>query len=431
MASYYTDPITYIAFDLRSGAYLGRIPLNGVQFSSQLLVTGGTGTLSGTVDIGSAAVQALNPLALTQPGRTMLCVDYLGAIVWAGIVWPRGYKFDGATRVLNINATELWSYFNSRVQATDYSSPPYSGLTGTGAKMAIWDATNTDADGIYDPMLIAWQVLSDALTQVTDGNILGGLGIAANSYTSTTSYLASGTATPSTDYDAVSYPLTSVQTVNTIISMLAQNGYGIGFDYAVDVAYSAGPGSVPVGTVNLSYPRRGRIFADNNLVLNCGSALDYDVPEDASQSANTVYEQGISGSLIVSQNVAPLDYGYPVLEQIKSRANVQSPSIISLLTGIGASDLYTLSFPVATPSVTMDLFKSSIPLGSFIVGDNCMMRVPKTDGNGNVFDPRFPDGLYSEWRIVGYNATVADAGQSKLTFNLALPPAPSISGPYV
>lgn len=422
--------LTYVAFDLVTGQYLGRLPLNGVTFGSQLLQPG---SLSGTLDIASPAVQALGPLQLTAPARTMLAVDYLGALIWAGIIWPRTYKFDNVSRQLQVTATELWSYFNQRMQATDYSAPPYSGLSGDSTEMAIWDASNTSVPdggpGTYDPVLITWQMISDALTQVRYGNLLGGMSIAANGYTAPADYLASGTNTAQTNYLSVNYPYSSIQQLSSIISMIAGNGLYVGFDYAVDVAYSNGPGSAPVGTVNLSYPRRGRTYQNNGLVLNCGQAISCEPPEDGSQAANTVYEQGSSGALNVSQNITPLQGGYPLLEQLKSRSNIQSANVLEVLASLGLADLAVASYPVATPSATFDLFASPVPLGEFIVGDDVRWIVPASDGHGGVFDPRFPNGLDEEWRITGYSAQVADSGQSKITFTLALPPTISLGGP--
>jgi hypothetical protein len=419
---------TYLLYDLYTGKYLGRLPLAGVTFGSQLLTPG---TASGTIDIASTAIQNLGPLSITSPARTVLAIDYNGALIWGGIIWPRNYDFDNVTRKLTITATELWSYLQMRKQATDYSAPPYSGITGPVTKMAIWNASSTDALGVYDPLLIAWQVISDALTQVTHGNILGGLGIAANGYTTASGYFTSGTQTPQANYLSQNYPLASLQDVHNITNVLASNGINTGFDYAVDIAYSGGPGSVPVGTVNLSYPRRGRTYASNNLVLNAGQAIKYSPPEDGTQTANTMYEQGFSGSLVVSQNVAALNAGYPVLEGSASRSNIQSANILNVLKQLGVSDLAIRSFPVVTPSVTMDLFAGSVPLGSFITGDNVRLVIPATDGTGSTFDPRFPNGLDIELRIIGYSATVADQGQSTITFNLAAPPVLTATAPII
>jgi hypothetical protein len=424
----FDSPLTYVAYDLVTGAYLGRLPLTSVSFGSQLLQPG---SLTGTIDIADPAIQNLGPLDLTAPARTCLCVDYLGALVWAGIVWPRSYKFDSATRKLVVTANEIWSYFSSRVQATDYSAPPFSGITGPSTEMAIWDASSafSDANNVWDPMLIAWQILSDAMTQVPFGNILGGMGIAANSFTSPASYLASGTGTPQANYLSINYPYSSLQQVATMIGQLAGNGLGVGFDYAVDVAYSGGSGSFPVATVNLSFPRRGRTYAQNQLVLNCGQAISYEVPEDGTQAGNTIYEQGQSGSLNVSQNIQPLQGGYPILEQIKSRANITSANMLNILAVQGVADLFQFSFPVATPTVTTDLFSGPIPLGQFIIGDDCRWLIPAVSGIGNIFDPRFPNGLDEEWRIIGWQATVADSGASTLVFTLSLPPALTVTGP--
>lgn len=417
-----TNLFTYCFYDLSTGSYLGRLPLSQVTFGSQLL---NPGTFSGVIDIASQAVQNYGPLDLTQPARTALMVDYDGAFVWGGIVWGRTYKFDGTNRQLQINATELWSYFTSRVQATDYSAPPNSGITGPSVAMPIWDANSNNST--WDPVLIAWQILSDAMFLVPSGNILGGMGIAANGYTDVADYLASGTGASLTDYLSENYPYSSLQQVATVDKQLAVNGLTVGFDYAVDVAGSAG--SLPTATVNLSYPRRGRLYAQNNLVLNSQQALAYTVPEDGTQVGNTMYEQGMSGSLVVAQNAAPLASGYPILEQIKSRSNITSANVIEVLSALGASDLAQASYPVATPVVTTDLLNGPVPLGQFIVGDDVRWLIPATDGVGNVFDPRFPSGLDEEWRITGYQATVNDEGQSTIDFTLSVPPSLNVFGP--
>lgn len=426
----FDSPLTYVSYDLLTGAYLGRIPLTGVSFGSQLL---NPGSFTGTIDLGDPAIQALGPLDLTAPARTCICVDYMGALVWGGVIWPRDYRFESATRKLTVTATELWSYPGSmRVQATDYSAPPFSGITGPSVEMAIWDASSSfsDTTNVWDPVLIAWQILSDLLTQVSQGNILGGVSIAANSYTSPSAYLASGTNTPQGNYLSINYPYASLQQAGTMINQLASNGYGTGFDYAIDIAYSGGTGSPPVATLNLSYPRRGRTYAQNQLVLNCGQAISYDVPEDGTQVGNVVYEQGSSGSLNVSVNAQALGGGYPVLEEIKSRSNITSANMLNVLAQLGVADLAIGSYPVATPTVTTDLFSGPIPLGQFVVGDDCRWLIPATDGLGNVYDPRFPNGYdISTWRIIGYQAAVNDSGQSTLVLTLSLSPGFAIEGP--
>lgn len=426
--SVWTDqnPFTYCAYDLLSGQFLGTLPLSQVSFGSQLLQPG---TFSGTIDIASQAVQNLGVFDLIQPGKTALLVDYLGSFIWGGIIWTAPYDQDDTKRQVQISATELWSYIqNQRAQATDYSAPPYSGITGNGSVMPIWDASATEALGVYDPVLIAWQMLSDATYYVPHANLFGGTGIAANGYTDPSSYLASGTATPQGDYLSESYPYSSLQQIGSAISQLATLGLGVGFDYMVDVGGSA-MGSVTC-TVNLSYPRRGRLFSQSNLVLDCQRALKFSIPSDATQIGNTVYEQGSNGALSVSQNLQPLNGGYPVLERIMSRA-VQSANVMQVLAACGAADLAIYSYPLYTPVVTTDLFTGPLQLGQFILGDDVYWRIPATDGVGNVFCPRFPMGLNVEARIIAWQATVADAGTSTLDVTLSEPPSFTVEGPWL
>lgn len=419
------NPLRYVLYDLVTATFLGFIPLNGVTFSS---VLNGVGQFSGTIDLSSAAVQNINPIALTQPGRTALFVDYDGALVWGGIIWQRNYVVQGETRVLTVTASELWSFIAQRVQATDYSSPPYSGLTGPSTMMAIWGAASADTDSEWDPVLMAWQMIADAFGSVTYGygNILGGMGILANSYGlqsgAPTNYLASGTNTPLSNYINFTAPYTSRQLLGTMVPQLQQLGLEVGFDFGVDVAYSGGPGSFPVATVNISYPRRGRTFANNGIVLNAGNAITYTPPEDATQAANTIYEAGVSGSLVIAQNLDMFTAGWPQLEKVVSRSTLGTANAIALLEEVGESDIFQYSYPVVTPSVTVDLFGTDPVFGSFITGDDAQFLIPPTDGLGNVFDPRFPTGLNQEWRIQQWTANVPDEGQATLQIILNNPP---------
>jgi hypothetical protein len=424
-------PFKYCFYDVLSGQFLGTLPLSQVTFGSQLLQPG---TFSGILDVASEAVQNLGPFDLIDPGNTALLIDYLGSFIWAGFVWTAPYDQDGTKRQVQVGATEIWSWIqNSRVQATDYSAPPYSGISGDSSYMPIWDASATSVPeggpGTYDPTLIAWQMLSDAIYYVPNANLFGGTGIAANGYTSPSAYLASGTNTPQVDYLSESYPYSSLQQLGSAINQLATLGLGVGFDYMVDVGGSAG-GPVTC-TINLSYPRRGRLFAQNNLVLDCQRALSFTLPPDATQTGNTMYEQGANGALSVSQNVQPLNGGAPALERLMSRSNIQSANVMQVLQQTGAADLAIYSYALYTPTVTTDLFTGPLTLGSFVVGDDVYWRVPKTDGVGNTFCPRLKSGLNVEARIIAYQATVADAGTSTLQITLTEPPSYTVQGPWL
>lgn len=417
------DQFQFLCYDFLTATFLGTLPFAGVTWSQQL---NGAGTFSGTLNMADPRVQAMDPALLTAPGRTMLMVDYGGSLVWGG--WTLTARpFTRSTRILNYTASELESYFTRRIQATDYSSPPFSGITGPSNPMPIWGAAYTGtfpAETGWDPMLIACQVITDALgyldaVPILNGNPAGGMQIKLNGTSLSaglpTAYLASGTNTPQADYISINYPYTSFQTVDSIVSQLAGLGFGVGFDYGVDVAFSNGPGSAPMATINLNYPRRGRTFANNNVVVQvAGSARDYTVTPDASSSANTLYETGGSGAVVISQNLNPLEQGYAVLEQTVSRSQIQSANVIAILSALGEGDLYVYSYPMVTFSVKVPLFGNNPQFGQFTVGDDCRLLIDP--------DEMFPNGLDGEWRITGYQVDLPDEGDPTMTLTLSPPP---------
>jgi len=418
---------SYFAYDFLTGRPLGQLPFRGVSFGQQLDTAG---QMSATLDLDDPRIGATDPLNGTAPNRTFIVVDYLGAIVWGGVVLTRKRSVDSSlsstTRALDIQCSELWAWMSSRIQATDYSAPPFSGITGS-SRMAYWDAG--PIGGPWDATLIAAQVISDALTHsvslpITNGNPLNGLGLLVNGAAPS----ASAPVMTPLDYVDVNYPFTSTQTIGTIVSQLAQLGLGVGFDFGVDLAYSAGPGSAPVATINISYPVRGRTFAQSQLVLDVTTARRYEFPEDGTQTANQAYEVGGAGAIVVDKAQAPENQGYALWERVFSRANIQSASIQNLLGQIGRSDLALNAYAPVTPTATLSVADPNLPLGSYIVGDNVEVRIPQyaegLDANGDLalYDPRFPAGLTQEWRIVQWQATVADAGDSTVQYTFNQPP---------
>jgi hypothetical protein len=419
-------PFTFYSYDLLTGHLIGQTPMRAVTFSQQLNTPG---QAQMTIDLRDPRVQATNPLACTIPNRTFVVIDYQGAVLWGGMPMTRRWAVDASTSdtkgLLEIQCSELWSYFAQRVQATDYSSPPFSGITGVNP-MTYWTTTPWDAS------LIGLQVIADAIGYADGatqpyGNLLGGLGLLLNGATPS----GSNPAAPATSYIAVNYPFTSMQTVDTIINQLSQLGLGVGFDFGVDVAYSDGTGSAPIATINLSYPRRGRTVAQNNLSIDLQTARSYEFPEDGTQTANQVYEIGGSGAINVTENAPSLSQGYPLWERVMSRANAQSQYIMSLLSQWGVADLTMYAYAPVAPTVTLGLFDANLPIGSFIVGDNVELVLPANADDGKPFDPRFPAGLNQEWRITGYAADIKDEGDPTLKLNLAQPPAIAATSPAI
>jgi len=425
------EPFSYYAFDFLTGAFQGQLPLRTVTWGKQL---NSPGTLKGTLDLSDPRVQKTFPLQNTIPNRSFIVADYGGAALWGGVVLPREPKTESSgsstTGTLEITCSETWAYFQHRVQATDYSSPPYSGIAGhTGnpsesEKMALWTATPFDAS------LIACQIIEDVLgyaggLSIGHGNPLGGMTVMLNGATPSLPVASS------TDWVAVSYPYPSMQMVDTIVNQLSQLGLGVGFDYAVDIAYSAGSPSPPVGTINLSYPRRGRTVEQNSLLIDVTTARSYSFPEQGSETANRVYELGGTGAISVSENTFAQEQGYAVWERIFSRANIQSQNIMQILQQTGLSDLALYSYAPVTPSITLGINDPNLPLGSFIEGEDVQVLIPALNDRGEVYDPRFPAGMDQEWRITGYNVEVLDQGDAVVKLAMAAPPFTQAIAPMI
>ena len=122
----------------------------GVTFGQAL---NGAGTFSGTLNLRDPRIQNLNPLNGTLPGRTMLAIDVDGSLVWLGIIWTR--RYNSATGILTVGGSEVWSYFNYRLQVNDYTSGPLN-FTNPGN---LWWQQQPE-----DPQLIAAAIVADAIS---------------------------------------------------------------------------------------------------------------------------------------------------------------------------------------------------------------------------------------------------------------------------
>ena len=423
-----SNPWHFYAYDFLTGNFIAEVPIRGVRFNR---ILNGVGTLNGTVDLRDPRVRQTNVIAATLPNKTVLVVDYRGKPVWAGISQPRKWEVDasssGTTGVLSLSYVELWAYFQQRIQATDYSSPPYSGITGgpigEPTPMKLWPTTPWFAP------LIACQVVEDAIgysdsALVPYGNPLGGLSVLFNGHEPIAQY---GYVVNPSDLVAVSYPFPSMQTVDSIVSQLSQLGLGVGFDFSVEPYYEGGK---PMGKLranfDVSWPWRG--FLTSPLwTLDLSTARKYAFPEDGSQTGNQLYEIGGGGAISVHQNVAPLQQGYPLLERTMSRSSIQSPGIMEILNLIGEADLTLLSYAPVTPTATIGLQTLGTPrvdettFGVWSTG--CLMNlwIPAMDGDGNVFDPRFPGGLEQTWRTTAYTVNIPEQGEATVDLSFAQP----------
>ena len=384
---------TYLCCDLMTGTRLGHLPLSKVSFGSKL---NGAGQFSAQLPLGDPRLQDVDPIAATHPARTAIYVDIDGSLVWGGIIWTR--RYDRSTRTLSLSGAEMWSYFAHRHQAADYTKPPAGGV--------YWSAHPAD------PQKIAMQLIHDAL--LVGNSALAGMPLNV-----------AGALTPSGDWVSPTYPVTQRQTLSAMVSMLADMGFPVGFDFAIDVAYAAG---VPTLAMNFSQPRRGRTVAQSGLVLSVQQAVQFTYPEDGTSCANTVFEMatGAGGSAVEAIWVGTGASGYPLLSNVVSHAGLTNggttPNAAGMLEAIATGDLALTAYPPVAPAVTVPLFGTPT-IGDYITGDDVRVIVPRYTGIGEVPDERFPGGMDFEFRITQWDATIADEGMSTVAFTLGIPPS--------
>lgn len=374
--------ITYYAYDAQTLTLLAELPLTSVTWSQRL---NAAGNFTATLDMADLRVQALGPLVATRPGRTLLIVDVDGSIQWAGFIWTRQYN--STKRTVSLGGNELWNYWSSRIQAADYSAAPHAGF--------YWASSPAPS------YMIAAQIINDALA--SPGTGLAGLAISVNQAISD----------PLANYISPTYPLSSAQDIASIVSLLSASGYGTGFDFAIDPSWSLGQGSTPVFTLNLSYPRRGRMTISTGLTLDIQSGTAYELDEDSTKQYNSVLGvAGGGGGLQVKQSDPNLiTAGYPLLE---TRVNFSLVNSASALTGAVADVLALAEWPVVTAAFTVPMFGDP-SLGSFLMGDDMRVIIAA--------DERYPAGLDTSLRVTGLDAAPADSGLSTMKLTLTAPPA--------
>ena len=361
--------------DLRTGARVAELAVNGLRYGSRLNTVG---QLSGTVPLPALTSMANKVLAAqindaVDECRRQIVVERDGVVVWSGIIWLSPYTDNPPQR--QVRAADDWSYFGHRVIAKTLT---YAGV---------------------DQLTIAKEIMDNALAdQGAD------IGITVPTPT------ASGVLR---DRTFNSY---EVKPVREAVEQLSQVDNG--FDFAIDAAWDAATGAL-TKTFRLSYPRRGRSFQQTGHVFEVGrNVIDWTWPTDGTRVGNKVIAVGRgdgSSTMISTQSdvsqIQPLASGgpgYPLLETTISRTDV---SVQSTLDALAVARLKSSATPVTLPEIKVRADIDPV-FGSYITGDSCRFIVPPD------ISPRFPDGLDSFFRIVGWDVAVGDDGDEEVTLIL-------------
>lgn len=363
-----------LSLDLRTGTRVAEISLSDLKFGAKL---NDVGVLSGRLHLPSPTSAAARARAsalvdAVDECRRQLVVERDGVIVWCGIVW--GAPYDDDSQTIDVSAAETWSYFRHR-------------YINTRGGYDFWDQ--------FDIV----RSLIDLLTSQTGGDI----GVTVETHDSgVTRY-------------RVYEPWELKQLGEAIEQLSAVND---GFDFAIDPYWDPATGEL-VKVLRLHYPRRGRRYNETGLVFELGrNVTSFKWPSDGTRAANQILAVGAGeGSSMLrvtrtdSAQIQPLSSGgpgYPLLQDVVTYKDV---SVFSTLVGHATQALATRSRPVVLPEVSVRADSDPI-FGSYIVGDAARFIVPPH------VSPRFPDGLDTYYRIVGWDVSVGDEGDEsvKLTF---------------
>lgn len=360
-----------ISLDLRTGTRIAELAVNGLRYGSRL---NSCGDLSGSVPL--PALTSTSNIALAaqindavDECRRQIIVERDGVVVWSGICWLAPYQDNPPSR--EIRAAEDWSYFRHRVIATSQT------FTAT------------------DQLTIAKTLVQNALNdQGAD------IGITVPTPT------ASGVTRDRT------YNYFEVKPVGEAVEQLSQVDNG--FDFAIDAAWDQSTGAL-TKTFRLHYPRRGSSYQSSGYVFEVGrNVIDWTWPTDGTRVGNKIIAVGrgegdaqiMSTQSDVSQ-IAALSSGgpgYPLLEETISRTDV---AVQSTLDALAIAKLKASATPITLPEITVRANVDPI-FGSYITGDSCRFIVPPNTS------PRFPSGLDSFFRIVGWDVSVGDDGDEQV-----------------
>lgn len=392
MTVLYGGPFQYKTFNLLNMGEIETLPFTGVTFGRGPINQ--PGAWNGNLQISDPRVQALDWRQGSGPGTAALFVEYYGRLIWGGPIWTRRYQ--RSTGRLVVGASEFGSYLKQRLQAEDYNTTWAAGA---------------------DPMKIAQRVVEDAFAA---GSIAGGITLVLN---------PAGEGGPTV---APSYPGTSVQTIESIVSLLAQMGYSFGFDYSFDVAYQPGT-TTPQVTMSFWYPRQGRPQSQTNLVVLVKNTLDYTYDEDATQAANRILEAG-SGQNLEPVQASAVIPGYPLLERVVSRTQVTDEG---QLANIALGDLGLYCYPPVTPSLTMPVpmpradgtpDPGPLTFGDFDLGDDLKFVIDPVATNAENSDPRFPEGASFDWRVNAWSCQ-PEGKPPQYKLDLMIPPLQTVPPP--
>lgn len=344
----------FLAYDLRTNTPIADLPLSVRSFSGTL---NGVGTFTAQLPVEQSTASLL--MSATIPERTVVYIDRDGVIVEGFIIWQRVRTPNQPMSLQGASIPSIWR--RNRIVAD---------LTYTAV----------DQHTIFRNLVTHLQSQAGANIGITVGSGLSGV---------------------TRDRTYAGYER---KNIGDALAELADVDNG--FDWAVDVVWSAG---VPAKNLTLSYPRRGRIAGSTGIVFESGkNIIDYTFTEDGTRSARAVDVLGSGDGrdmkISTAVDTALLDAGYPLTAEVLSHKDV------SVQSTVGAHATAAMRARSKTPTfleltVTPDDIDAG--LGTWITGDDALVRI--TDDNFPIQTDGSP-GYQAYHRIISYTVDIPDEG---------------------
>lgn len=335
-------PFTFFAHRICSGARVAEVPFTKFRYVDQL---NGAGSFDGTLPLTARAAE----MAILEPGATMLCVDYGGLLVWAGIIWTVEVQTPANDYEVRVTGQGLWSYWWRR---TVKSRQNMNYATGTSPIEIIW--TGVDQFRIVLDCLANASSIAGAATVPLTGLRFNGPGAGG----------LSGITRTKTVYTY------ERKVIGQLIDDLSKQTQG--FDYGINVEWDASTPPKPRAFVDLYWPRRGRANAQIALIHGSNAVLSKLV-RDAYTMANPLTGIGsgtADAQLFIDKEDASYRYPagpYPYYEDELEYPDwgVEYDDNLARLT---QAKLSQTRAPITTATIEV-IEGPTTPLGSIGLGD--------------------------------------------------------------
>lgn len=343
---------SYLTTDLLTGIVLDVVPLHGVSFDRQL---NKASNWQGSANLDNGLLDNDRLIAATTPAKTAVYVYRNDQIVWGGIIWARTYQ--SQSKSLQMTAQSFESYAYKRIYR------PTATIKYNEAQCSILNKLwiSLQSDQLYSGIGVR-TVDSDFLPS---GDVVRQL-----------------TVNP---WDMKSY--------GEIIDDPLMN-FDDSAEWTIECFEEQG---VPTKQLLLGYPRLGSPVENTQLVVAYpGNILNYYWVESASKSGNAVWATGDGDQSALTtgykNNQDSFNAGYPLLEVHENHPGVTKQTTID---DHAAKDLADL--PVPMISKTIQIKADEQPeFGTYNLGD---------DAKFEVADTRFPEGLQTTVRVIGWSVT--------------------------